>query len=487
MKSINSIFANYRAAGFCFNACLCLLFLFFVCIFFICNAGFSQEWAPIKTDESLSYYFLYLSKKDSSIDKLVKKPIIGLGRGFFTFYGDIRDNYSSWAYGRLGTRLNISRYLNSWLKLDFSVIYGRLTGNQRTLDKNFNFQTDVLCGSAGVLYNFEHLLKLLDEKMKVQYINNRVWPYISLGLESFEFNSKGDLRDANNWEYYYWSDGTIRNIPESSENTNQSIILQRDYVYETDLREMNADGIGKYAQIAFAIPFEFGVEMFLTERFSIRTGLSYHFSLNDKVDNITKKGSGIRHGNNRKDGFLFTFVSVHYDLFNKHVRPPWQDTVIQIPDYLFDFQDEDEDGIHDLIDECAFTQKGIKVNVKGCPLDTDKDGIGQFMDEEPETADKAIVNLKGVTMTEDEVGDTLAIMHKDIYKWYPSLQGEILRLTGELVMPDKWKKFDVDNDEYISFDEINKVIDAWFDFKIDLTLDDILELNEFFFSQASIY
>ncbi|MBU0764731.1 MAG: hypothetical protein KJ607_07850, partial [Bacteroidetes bacterium] len=310
------------------------------------------------------------------------------------------------------------------------------------------------------------------------------YPYVALGLASFEFNSKGDLKDAGGNEYYYWTDGTIRNIPQNPETAGQSVIINRDYSYETDLRELNEDGLGKYSLIAFAIPAEFGVEMFFTDRFSMRAGFTYHFSLNDKVDNITRKGEGTREGNRRKDGFLFSFVSFHYDLFNKVIRPPYIEIIDTLDPIMFEFQDEDEDGINDFRDDCAYTPKGVRVGVNGCPLDTDRDGIGQDWDDEPETAYGAVVDLKGVTMTEDVPCDTNAVLHKDLYDWYPSLNPDRVQTGGWLVIPEKWERFDSDKDEYISFDEFNDVIDAWFDFKIELTIEEIMELNEFFFSQG---
>jgi hypothetical protein len=50
-------------------------------------------------------------------------------------------------------------------------------------------------------------------------------------------------------------------------------------------------------------------------------------------------------------------------------------------------------------------------------------------------------------------------------------------------IPLKFKSVDTDNDNYISFDEMLKAIDDYFDFRSALTASDIYELNNFFFSQ----
>ncbi len=50
-------------------------------------------------------------------------------------------------------------------------------------------------------------------------------------------------------------------------------------------------------------------------------------------------------------------------------------------------------------------------------------------------------------------------------------------------IPDKFKPVDTDKDGYISFDEMLKEIDRYFDFDSQLTAGDIYELNSFFFAQ----
>ena len=51
------------------------------------------------------------------------------------------------------------------------------------------------------------------------------------------------------------------------------------------------------------------------------------------------------------------------------------------------------------------------------------------------------------------------------------------------VIPDKFKKVDLDGDGYISFVELLKAVDDYFDEKADFKTEDIYELNDFFFSQ----
>jgi len=50
-------------------------------------------------------------------------------------------------------------------------------------------------------------------------------------------------------------------------------------------------------------------------------------------------------------------------------------------------------------------------------------------------------------------------------------------------IPQKFKFVDTDNDGYISFDEMLKAIDNYFDFKSSMSASDVYDLNDFFFSQ----
>lgn len=453
------------------------------------RVSFGQQEGEVtaSSSDSESYYLDFLNTAGDSLEeKSMYKPSIGVGYGSFMFMGDVNDSYRNFAVGRQGLRLIVSRRVNSFLEMDYSVIKGKLSGTEISGDRHLNFVTDLLCGGVSARYNFSHLFKERDALLASETFRTKVRPFVSLGLEAFEYSSKGDLRDANGYAYHYWSDGTIRNITENPETASNSIILKRDYVYETDLREQDIDGYGKYPLIAFAIPLELGFQADLSDRVSVRLSTTLHMSFNDKVDNIARTGEGDRAGDRLKDNFLFTAFSVHYDLFRERNVPSCYRQIDLLDISTFEFIDEDKDNVKDLYDECAYTEPGVKVDAKGCPVDDDKDGIAQYLDDEAASLAGAIVDIKGVTMTEDVVGDTLAILHSELCDWYPSMcqddRGKAW-MKGFLTIPDEYKSFDLNNDEYISFEEFNEIIDNWFDYQIDLSIDDVMRLNQFFFDQ----
>ena len=457
---------------------ICLLIYFPLSVF--CQVDATDTTAQ-KISEQNPYEYLLLDTNQKAL-KPVYKPVIGFGHGFFTFFGDVKDNYNSNPLvGRQAWIGTVSRTLNDYLKLNFEITYGKLTGNTHTPTQNFNFLSEVLAGGINLSYNFKHLIKK----------PSKVMPFLSLGVESFEFNSKADMYDANGILYNYWSDGTLRNIPESQGNELNSVILQRDYKYETDLRELNLDNLGKYPQIAFAFPINIGFEFNFTDRFSMRMGTTYHYTFNNNVDNISNKGEGNRKGDKSGDKFLVTYVTLHYDLFS----PPKLSALEQhYSDVLFtsiDAEDEDGDGVVDLWDESPETPAGVSVDSRGRPIDKDIDGNPDYTDKEIESAKNANVDLEGITYTEDRIiaGSQTpnAVPTNRLCDFYPSLCKEEAGIkqfkTYFLEIPDKFKPIDLNNDGYISVEELNIAVDKFFDLTTNYTIEDIYELNDFFFEQ----
>ncbi|HBS86580.1 MAG: hypothetical protein A2W91_20380 [Bacteroidetes bacterium GWF2_38_335] len=454
---------------------------FYIALFLFCCslASFAQEDTTKSGGLPADADYRYLLMDDeSAVEFPVFKPVIGLGYGVITFFGDVNDIYnSSPVVGRNALNFSISRRLSPSVNITFNLISGKLSGIERSSNRNLNFQTDILNIGANVEYNFRGLMKK----------TGNVMPFISLGMESFEFNSKGDLYDANDNLYYYWSDGTLRNIEEDPVTAHTSIILQRDYRYETDLRELDLDGLGDYPQVAFAMPITAGVDMKVTDRLDIRLGVSYHMILNDLVDNVSKNGEDIRKGTKQKDKFLYSYLTFKFDLFSPPPLTIEDKHYMDVDFVAIDLEDEDNDHIKDIDDKCPGTPLGIKVNDYGCPFDADDDGIPDFRDDEKESAKNAIVNLRGVTMTEDEIIAMVpkgGLKRSEMYDYYPSLREGPKKFTQYYIeIPEKFKNLDTDKDDYISLDELLQAVDDFFDMKSDYTIDDIYELNDFFFDQ----
>lgn len=319
------------------------------------------------------------------------RPTIGVGIGMLNYYGDIsRSNRTdNPLISDIGYDFRVSFPLYKGFDIHFYSILGSLSANEIGVTRSLNFRSSIFVGGAAAAYNFEHFL---DAKKTAT-------PFLLLGVESVSFNSKADLHDEFGNTYHYWTDGTIRNLPEAVENEFISTRLQRDYIYETDIRKQNLDGFGDYSQNSIAIPVGAGVNLHINEKIDLRLGGYMHFMLTDYLDGITKNSVGARQGNSGLDKFLYSAVSISYDLTGEDSYLGLSKKDLK----ALDLGDEDDDGIIDFKDECPHTPAGAPVDHKGCPLDSDKDGVPDYKDLEKDTPEGNTVDSLGQTMTDEQI------------------------------------------------------------------------------------
>jgi len=352
----------------------------------------------------------FIEDEETPNDEFLFKPQLSLGTGMLTFYGDIGSNHRGYhpMVSRLATTLRLINPLNDFLDLGFYVLFGQISANERTLTRNLNFNSNITTGGVTINYNFNHFLKK----------GRNVEPYIHVGLESIEFLSKTDLQDANGNTYYYWSDGTIKDMAENDPNADNAVDLVRDYTFESDIREQNFDGFGKYQERTFGIPLELGANFHVGERLKFRVGSSVHFTFTDLIDGVTSESLGNRIGDARNDKMLYTHIAMCYDFNIKSKKKPKVDIIDEDSEkyYKEDVEDADGDLIVDHMDKCPNTPQGVEVDEFGCPLDDDIDGVANSFDDELLSMEGALVDINGVTMTDDD--------HIENYRRYKDSIGE---------------------------------------------------------------
>jgi Ca2+-binding EF-hand superfamily protein len=129
---------------------------------------------------------------------------------------------------------------------------------------------------------------------------------------------------------------------------------------------------------------------------------------------------------------------------------------------------------------------GVATDSVGCPLDSDDDGIYDYLDGEPNSRKGAYVNSEGVEITEEDViamlNKSMAVGRNEVDLYIRKADSYARKGSG-IPIPEKFKPLDTDNDAYISFDEMLREIDRYFDFQSKLSAPDIYELNNFFFAQ----
>jgi hypothetical protein len=323
------------------------------------------------------------------------KPSIGIGPGMFAFYGDVGNNSAGYSplVSRVGFELRASTPITPWLEGGIYALHGRLGVNERSVERNLNFDSRITTGGIQLRYNF---LQLLNPKRVVE-------PYITVGFESVEFLTKTDLYDSQGRAYNYWSDGTIRDIAENATNAGDAVLIERDYTYESDVRESDLDGFGKYLERTWAVPVGVGARMDIGHGFDFRMGATMHFTLTDLVDGVTDQSLGNRQGTAGNDRFLFTSFSVGYTIPMEPKAKKVKKTPLSSEelDLLAWMGDEDGDGVQDVKDNCPYTPAGAAVDAFGCPLDGDNDGVPDHADDELNTLAGAPVDARGVAITDE--------------------------------------------------------------------------------------
>ena len=422
------------------------------------------------------------------VEDPVYMPVLGIGAGYFNFYGNVNDAFRSYTVGKPGLRVNMATFLGKkhYLRANLVFMMGELSGTQRSVPENpdesmfnnLNFKSNIYSFGVNAHYSFEPWLQ-----------GKILKPFISLGIETLQFDSKADYVNADGLRYHYWTDGTIRVSPEI---TNPNIeIISRDYIYETNLRTEDQSGLGKYSQFSVAVPVEIGIDFNVSNRVTLRAATSLHYAFTDLIDDMSPKSNKNPEykGKVGYNMYTFSYLSLHLDLFSQDKWKKVEDIIANIDDYDTSvYDDQDDDGVTDLWDLCPDTPpEGFPVDSVGCPFDSDGDSVPDYLDREPNSRPGAIVDEYGVEINENTVVEILnapAIRRSDVEMYLLMRQAQNkARRSEDLPIPDKFKKVDTNSDGYISYDELLKAINDYFDGNSDYSPDDIKDLKDFFFEQ----
>lgn len=419
----------------------------------------------------------FAQKENSSAKKESPFPSVELGAGILTFKGDLGKGSGISTYSRIrsGYHLTIEQRFHPAIGVSLNALYGKLAQSERSTMFNRNFESPLLQVDLNAVFHFDNGFMLKRDAM--------VAPYLSAGIGYTKFDPHGDLKDKNSNPYYYWSDGSIRDLPETSGNLLSALVIQRDYSYETQLK----DSTTNYARNTFALPLGGGVTLKLTDALNVNLGATWYMTFSDYLDNVKDGGN---------DSYLYSHVGIRYCFGANRGDDSYQGVDFAAIDKL----DSDGDGVIDNEDQCGNTPKGVKVNSKGCPDDADKDGVPDYMDKEPNSKKGAIVDSEGRTLTDQMLAeqqalrDSLATERSSMFNENPNLRflqdldAKALesRKNGEgntSAIPDEFKAADLNKDGYISSDEITASIDLFFEGEGDFTVEKLHRLIDFFFEQ----
>ena len=356
---------------------------------------------------------LYAQSDNDTINSTPKQPskitppTIGLGVGLLSFYGDLRDyDYGNPFVSNPMYEFYVHQPITDYLSLNLYYMFGTMRVEERRLERNLNFESAIRVSGLSIEYNFDNFLRP----------DRSFSPFVTAGVEMFEFNSKTDLLNSSGSKYNYWSDGTIRNLPEGSPGSEFAVEIQRDYKYETDIREARFDGRGLYPERGIAIPVGIGGNIKITNQINFRVASTFHMTFTDMIDGVDRKSAertGLDRANGNNDYFLATTISLTYNFRKIDTEADYVNQVIDF--YAYDTTDYDQDGVIDFMDKCPNTPIEVEVDTMGCPIDSDGDGLADYLDKE--------VNSLGTTVNAEGVYLTDAMIY-DSYLKYSDTSGE---------------------------------------------------------------
>jgi hypothetical protein len=411
-------------------------------------------------------------------------PSVSLGAGTLLYNGDVGKNSGLNIYTRMraGYSFSVEQRFMKMLGVSLCGIFGKIAGEDRSSDTlmNRNFESKVMQFGLNVAFHFDNDLMIKSDFP--------IGPYVFAGFHYLMFDPYGDLKDKNGENYYYWSDGSIRDLNESSANQYIAQFLVRDYTYETQLK----DSTTNYQRSTFVVPVGAGFKLKLSPSVEASLNGAYNIAFSDYLDNV-KEGSN--------DSYLWTSFAVTYNIGKTSKE---KDKYTEVDFSQIDNYDSDNDGVKDFDDMCAGTPPNIKVDSRGCPDDDDNDGVPDYRDKEPKSKRGLPVDSNGVVLTDAMIAeyhrthDSLATEREEVFTQNPSLktleqiEQQIIeeKKNNPLVtsgnvgkMPEEFKSADLNKDGLISSAEISAAIDSFFDGSGDFTVERLHRLIDYFFEQ----
>ena len=462
------------------------------------SKSFSQD-----IDEE--YYESLLTKEVEVLDP-VYLPIGYVGLGIIHFMGDIQNPGSSPLMGneayKAGVLIPFGK--NNFRWNIFVLLGGSVQGHDFDISRRIQSRPDLLSRDGDgnpIFHNSSFKTKFVEMGLSVEYNfghffgkSKRFRPFISLGVSPLQISGYYTNEKSSAGAYYhFWNDGTIRNLAETDPNAFKANIVPFENGYSQNFAKADYYEYDKYSQTTVVLPLEVGFDFYMSYRINLRIATSLNYAFSDLLDNFDQKIAdkyGIPGKFSGNDMFMFTNFSLNFDLFSDPQMIKVDLLFADISDafdYEVLFADQDRDQVFDWMDECPDTPLGVAVDSLGCPFDTDGDGIPDHLDNEASTPLGAIVDESGVQLTPEILAQMFekptAVKREDaqLMPVAPIWTRSISFAPG--VIPKKFKGVDKDGDGYISFQELMSAIESFFDGSLGLTVEEIYELNNYFFAQ----
>jgi hypothetical protein len=183
----------------------------------------------------------------------------------------------------------------SWHRLQYdetAPLAGKEGAELRNYHRGLSFRNDLFGISANATYTF------FANKYRPLY-KQKFAAFILAGVGAFYGSPKADLFhgsvDASN-KYYYWNDGTVRDVDERSGK--QGNIIEKDGTYETNLPDWHTEGQGKsaetnskkpYSTVNVGFPLGVGIRYGMNKNITVSAELDYYYFITDYLDDVSDR------------------------------------------------------------------------------------------------------------------------------------------------------------------------------------------------------
>jgi len=156
--------------------------------------------------------------------------------------------------------------------------FGAILDDNENLGRSLNFQTDIWDISLSRFW-YGYNSKFLSQRQ-------RILPYWGIGIGYTDFEVYGDLLYDDDRRYYYWTDGTIRDLSQSLDMTTAEIIEQ-DGEYETNLTKLKTESDELYTTGVIHIPLSLGFRFRVSDRLNLDLETNIKYAFTDHLDDVT--------------------------------------------------------------------------------------------------------------------------------------------------------------------------------------------------------
>lgn len=208
---------------------------------------------------------------------------ITISGGISRYIGEIQQQWNTVDPQYSGyTSFGYQRFLGYGTAIYGRYNYARLQGNDLdggNIQRGLNFLTDIHAAELG-------FRTYLDNGSLLNY-DARFAPFLSIGIGYGTYTTKVDQYDASGARYNYWTDGTVRDLPQNDPNAELAVITGQNGGYRKDVTDLATEADKPTKPNYFYIPAQLGLKWRISSRFSLDLAYGFNWTFTDHLDDIS--------------------------------------------------------------------------------------------------------------------------------------------------------------------------------------------------------